>query len=67
MHRLSIMPSNRNYTFPLDTCVMLASSMVKLVTKCYWESMTTDGCLSAEENELTEWCLETLTVRRTFA
>lgn len=54
----------RNYAFPLDTCTPLATSMVKLVNKCYWNCMTTDGCLSAEENELTEWCLETLTVSR---
>lgn len=52
----------RNYTFPLDTCTSLATSMVKLINKCYWNCMAVDGCLSAEENELTEWCLETLTV-----
>lgn len=52
----------RNYRFPLDTCTSLASSMVKLVKKCYWNCIAGDGCLSAEENELTEWCLETLTV-----
>lgn len=53
----------RHYAFPLDTCTGMATSMVHLVKKCYWNCQMPDngGCMSAEENELTEWCLETLT------
>lgn len=46
--------------FPLDKCQFLATSLLKLVNKCYWNSAPSDGCMSAEENELTEACLETL-------
>lgn len=52
----------RSDGFPLDKCQFLTTSLLKLVNKCYWNSAPSDGCMSAEENELTEACLDTLTV-----
>lgn len=52
----------RNDAFPLDKCQYLATYLLKLINKCYWNCTESDGCMSADENELSESCLETLTV-----
>lgn len=48
--------------FPLDNCQLLASSLLNLIHNCYWRGIQSDGCMSADENELAEACLETLSV-----
>lgn len=48
--------------FPLDSCQLLASSLLNLIHNCYWRGIQMDGCVSADENELAEACLETLSV-----
>lgn len=36
--------------------------MLKLVNKCYWNNVNNDGCMTAEESDLTESLLKTLVV-----
>ncbi|XP_055715027.1 importin-13, partial [Phlebotomus papatasi] len=45
---------------PMDNCLKFAETLLKLVNKCYWSCVQGDGCMSANENELAEVCLETL-------
>ena len=52
----------RNDAFDLDKCQFLATALLNLTNKCYWNSSSSDGCMSADENELTESCLEALSV-----
>lgn len=52
--------------FPLDSCQLLASSLLNLIHNCYWRGIQNDGCVSADENELAEACLETLSVSKLY-
>ncbi|GAB0088696.1 Importin-13 [Sergentomyia squamirostris] len=45
---------------PMDSCLKFAETLLKLVNKCYWSCVQGDGCMTADENELAEVCLETL-------
>lgn len=46
---------------------MLTNALIKLINKSYWTSaQSEDGCMSAEENELSEMCIKTLTVSITY-
>lgn len=57
----------RNGGFPLDNCQCLATSLLKLINKCYWKSaQKDDGCMLPDEIDLAEHCLDTLTVLYTF-
>ncbi|XP_037040753.1 importin-13 [Bradysia coprophila] len=51
--------------FPLDSCQLLASSLLNLIHNCYWRGIQSDGCMSADENELAEACLEALSAMMT--
>ncbi|KAJ6635779.1 Importin-13 [Pseudolycoriella hygida] len=51
--------------FPLDSCQGIASSLLNLVHNCYWHGIQGDGCMSADENELADACLETLAAMMT--
>lgn len=53
---------HRSGSFALENCEVLTSSVLKVINKCYWNSTESDGCMSAEENELSEACIKTLTV-----
>jgi hypothetical protein len=51
----------KNGSIPLDECVFITNSILKLVTKVYWSGLESDGCcLSPGESELTETCLKAL-------
>lgn len=45
---------------PLDGCVLICNSILKLVSKIYWKALEADGCLSPDESELTETFLKAL-------
>lgn len=51
--------------FSLDNCEVLTTALLKLINKCYW-NCSDDGCMSADENELSEACIKTLTVSKTY-
>lgn len=57
-----VFPVDRSGSFALENCEVLTSSLLKVISKCYWTSTESDGCMSAEENELSEACIKTLTV-----
>lgn len=52
----------RNGSFPLDNCEVLTGALLKLINKCYWNTTDSDGCMTSDENELSEACIKTLTV-----
>lgn len=49
-------------SIPLPDCVPHALSLLKLVSKCYWNSIEGDGSMSADESELAEHALKALSV-----
>lgn len=52
----------RNGSFPLDNCEILTGALLKLISKCYWNTTDSEGCMTSDENELSEACIKTLTV-----
>lgn len=55
----------KNGNVPIDSCHTLVPCLLKLINKCYWpnakpSSVDDDGCMSGDENELAESCLEAL-------
>lgn len=53
---------HRNGSFPLDNCEVLTRALLKLIDKCYWNTTDSEGCMTSDENELSEACIKTLTV-----
>ncbi|XP_055905627.1 importin-13 [Eupeodes corollae] len=53
----------RNIGFSIKNCQNITAILLKIVNKCYWpcvQDPDSDGCMSADENELSETCLKTL-------
>jgi hypothetical protein len=50
----------KNGIIPLDNCVSVSNSILKLIVKIYWKALEADGCLSPDESELTETFLKAL-------
>lgn len=48
--------------FPLNDCEVLTSAMLRLINKCYWNTTDSDGCMTSDENELSEGCIKAITV-----
>ena len=47
-------------SIPLDECIFITATILKLVSKIYWAVLENDGCLSPDESELAESCLKSL-------
>lgn len=52
----------RNGSFSLDNCEVLTGALIKLINKCYWNTSDSEGCMTSDENELSEACIKSLTV-----
>lgn len=47
---------------PLDQCKPFAEMTLTVIQQCYWNNKDGDGCMSSEDIELAEACLESLVV-----
>lgn len=52
----------RNGNFPLDSCDVITEALLKVINKCYWNTTDSEGCMTSDENELSEACIKALTV-----
>lgn len=48
--------------FPLNDCEVLTGALIRLINKCYWNTSDSDGCMTSDENELSEACIKAITV-----